>query len=363
MGLITATIIIGLYRFSPALAVTAVFGICGILACLFYPWWVSRKGSKPGNFSLAKPSPAECDLSIVVPAYNEEQRLPIMLKQTIGWLRKNGVNLEIATRQENQSPRLPWLRSAEIVVVDDGSKDKTAQVAESFGVRVISLAQNSGKGEAVKIGVLAAKGRVILMADADGATEFSDLERLYDAGSSVKDRMNIFPEEDSIPSGISTPSTIDESLTPATPGNFSAPLNCAVFGSRDHLKSSEAVIERAPIRNVLMLVFHGLVWLIVGTKIKDTQCGFKLFPRRAAQQIFASLHLTRWAFDIEVVEICRRLEIPIIEVPVNWREIAGSKLNLVTGSLGMLQDMAAVRFLYGIGVWRVAEKDASKEVD
>ena len=154
------------------------------------------------------------------------------------------------------------------------------------------------------------------MVDADGATRFADFENLEKASRSFQ----------------------------------------VVFGSRHHLQDGEAVAKRNLLRNVLMHCFHFLVNLIVGTSVKDTQCGFKLFSRDSARLLFPGLHLKRWAFDIELVVLCRILNLEISEVPVNWTEIAGSKLNIISSSIQMLRDMAAVRLFYFLGLWTARSK-------
>ncbi|XP_077361864.1 dolichyl-phosphate beta-glucosyltransferase isoform X3 [Festucalex cinctus] len=198
--------------------------------------------------------PPSIDLSVVVPAYNEELRMPVMLNEAMEYL-------------ENRQ-KLQASFTYEVIVVDDGSKDKTTKVAlqytKKYGaekVRVLTLVKNRGKGGAVRLGTLSSRGRLILMADADGATKFADVEKV-EAG--LKD------------------------LSPK-PDNMA--ISC---GSRAHLQQ-EAVAERSLIRNFLMVGFHFLVWFLCVRGIRDTQCGFKLFTREAALRTFSSLHVERCA--------------------------------------------------------------------
>lgn len=316
MGLITATALYGLWHYSDNLQLViillAIVKIVSAILFLFWPYiqWKLEKSfpgrdlcncSEKDEISILSRlnSPPTCDLSVVVPAFNEEERLPIMLKETVSYLK---------SRKD-----LSW----EIIVVNDGSKDRTTEVALQFPqVQALTLARNNGKGGAVRIGVLASRGKSILMVDADGATRFADYANLEKASL-----------------------------------NFQV-----VFGSRHHLQESEAVAKRNVLRNVLMHAFHFLVSLIVGTSVKDTQCGFKLFSREAARKLFPGLHLRRWAFDIELVVLCRILNLEISEVPVNWMEIAGSKLNIISGSIQMLRDMTAVRLFYFLGLWTARSK-------
>ena len=103
-----------------------------------------------------------------------------------------------------------------------------------------------------------------------------------------------------------------------------------------------------------MHAFHVAVLVIIGTDIRDTQCGFKLFSKRASDILFRSLHLERWAFDTEIVLLCNLLGFKVREVDVNWTEIPGSKRNVVVASLQMLRDMILLRVLYLLGVWKPA---------
>ncbi|CAJ1344415.1 unnamed protein product [Effrenium voratum] len=261
----------------------------------------------PGELVPPQWKAPEVALSIVVPAYNEEYRIPQMLDETLSYLESRGAEF-----------------SYEVIVVDDGSEDNTYAAALSTSrdaslrhgeVRVIQLLYNRGKGFAVRAGMLAARGQLLLMADADGATGIRDLERLERA---------LGPKDE-------------------------APQ--IAFGSRHHLRE-EALAKRAWYRNVLMVGFHCAVWLLVGGTVKDTQCGFKLFKAKVGKRIFSSLHLYRWAFDIEVLILSHFFRAGLVEVPVTWVEMPGSKLNLLTGALTMLRDMALVQALYAFGIWQ-----------
>ena len=185
-------------------------------------------------------------------------------------------------------------------MVDDGSRDGTAGVAAAYArkhsagaVRCIRLPRNSGKGAAVRRGALSARGAYVLFADADGATRFADVSRLEDAMRELGGR------------GV-------------------------VAGSRAHLQSTAAVARRSPLRNLLMHGFHALVRVGAGVSdVKDTQCGFKLFSRDVARLLFENCRLQRWAFDVELFILAKRLSIPVREVSVTWSEIPGSKVSFV----------------------------------
>lgn len=171
--------------------------------------------------------------------------------------------------------------------------------------------------------MLCARGKYLLFADADGATNFSDLETL------------IVEMSKSI---IENPCSV-------------------VIGSRSHLVSTDAVVQRSFVRNFLMYSFHTVVYLlcVAGVrKIKDTQCGFKLFSRAAAQKIFPYMHVEGWIFDIELLQLAAEQGMLIKEVEVNWIEIPGSKMSLVKDSINMALDLLVIRLNYLIGRWRIS---------
>eukprot|EP01117_Protostelium_nocturnum_P020219 TRINITY_DN89_c0_g1_i1.p1 TRINITY_DN89_c0_g1~~TRINITY_DN89_c0_g1_i1.p1 ORF type:complete len:324 (+),score=75.24 TRINITY_DN89_c0_g1_i1:170-1141(+) len=249
-------------------------------------------------------------LSVVVPAFNEQDRLSIMLDETIEHL---------SARKDKDSSF-----SFEIIVVDDGSKDNTSnlslQYAKTFGsdiIRVLTLSRNRGKGGALRRGFICARGDLILMADADGATKFSDYDRL------------------------------ESELKKITKNGHGATL-----GSRAHLQQ-EAVAKRSIFRNVLMWGFHLLINVVAIRGIKDTQCGFKLFTRKTAKALFPHLHVERWAFDIELILLAQRSNIPLSEVAVNWTEIPGSKLSPAEAAIQMFRDVLRIRVGYLFGFWKI----------
>ena len=249
-------------------------------------------------------------LSLIVPAYNEYVRLPPMMDATMDYLEKR------RKRDSNFT--------YEVIIVDDGSRDTTVKVALEYSrkystdhVRVLKLFENNGKGGAVRKGMLRARGEYLLMVDADGATSISDIERLEDHMSKI--------EKDGL--GM-------------------------VVGSRHHLMD-EAVAERSQLRNFLMFGFHFYVSIMCAAGINDTQCGFKLFSRQAARNIFPSQHIERWAFDVELLYLANTLGIPIGEVAVNWQEIDGSKVNLFESIPQMARDIFTIRACYVLGIWKV----------
>lgn len=213
----------------------------------------------------------------------------------------------------------------ELIIVSDGSRDDTVQVAQSYcktvgssRVRVLDLERNRGKGGAVRLGVQSARGRLILFADADGATHFPDLDKLLAA------------------------------IEPHTQGDANAEV--LAIGSRAHLED-ESIAERSLFRTVLMRGFHLLVWLFAVRGIRDTQCGFKLFTRPAARTLFSLMHVERWAFDVELLFVAQHYRMPIEEIAVRWTEIDGSKVTPVWSWLEMGLDLFLIWFRYAIGAW------------
>ncbi|XP_066590586.1 dolichyl-phosphate beta-glucosyltransferase [Prorops nasuta] len=256
-------------------------------------------------------------LSVIVPAYNEEERLPPMLDECLDYLenrKKSGLDYEI-------------------IIVSDGSKDKTVEVAHRYAekyntIRVLPLVKNRGKGGAVRLGMLSARGSALLFADADGATKFEDLTKLDE---SLKQILGF-----------------DYSTNPEK----TAASQAIVCGSRAHLEKEE-IVKRSIFRIILMYGFHFLVWLFCVRGIRDTQCGFKLLTRSSAISIFQALHIERWAFDVEMLYIAQSLNIPITEVAVNWTEIDGSKIVPFWSWSQMGIDLAMIWLRYRIGAWKI----------
>jgi len=122
--------------------------------------------------------------------------------------------------------------------------------------------------------------------------------------------------------------------------------------SRAHLQNT-AVAVRKWYRNITMYVFHYLVAFLCVANVRDTQCGFKLFTRLTAQCLFATQHIRRWCFDVELLYVAQRLDIPIVEVEVNWSEVPGSKLRLIEASLMMARDLLVIRLSYMLRIWKI----------
>ena len=229
------------------------------------------------------------DLSIVIPAFNEEERLPASL---------GAVSAYLAARPS--APRV------EVLVVDDGSSDATASRAEDAGrrygldLRVLRLPKNCGKGFAVRTGCLEATGRLILVSDADFSTPIYEWEKLASANAPVAIGSR----------------ALDESL----------------------------VKERQSLgRRTMGKLFNRIVRLLLMPGIRDTQCGFKLFTREAAREIFTRAKVDRFAFDVEALLIARQLGYRIAEVPVLWFNSADSRVTVFRGAQAYW-DLLRIRF-------------------
>ena len=239
-------------------------------------------------------SPAEAevlyDLSIVIPAYNEELRLPKALLEILEYFKEN----------KNTS--------YEVLIVDDGSSDATAKVAQQFcdmapNFRLLTYEANRGKGYAVRFGVFNASGKLILFADADGATPIEELSRL----------------EHAISQGAQV-----------------------AIGSRA-LYSRDTNVDTVWYRKYIGRIFNGIVNVLLLPGIADTQCGFKLFRREVALPIFRRQKAERFSFDAEILFLARKAGCRIAEVPINWNNVPGSKVNLVQDSMAMFRDLVKFR--------------------
>ncbi|CUG89608.1 dolichyl-phosphate beta-glucosyltransferase (asparagine-linked glycosylation protein 5), putative [Bodo saltans] len=270
-------------------------------------------------------------LSVVIPCYNEEDRLPLMLKDCVAYISK----LDAARRAGGGGSCA--FRDVELVIVDDCSKDKTINVAtkyldevnskrtasEAILFSIVRVNPNRGKGYAVRVGSLAASGDLVLMADGDNATQFSDVERL---------------------------------AARMTPGGKGKTVHVAV-GSRAHLEK-DSVATRTFFRTVLMKIFHLVVNVTYTATtwkwchIRDTQCGFKLFRRAELEKIFLNSRIERWAFDVEILLLASLFNLRVIEVPVTWQEIPGSKVNF-KGMAQMGLECLLMCFVYPLGFWRI----------
>lgn len=225
----------------------------------------------------------------MIPAYNEEERILDTLLRINEYLDARGYD-------------------SEIIVVDDGSTDSTKQIVEKFAetntrVRLLHHKPNRGKGYAVRSGVLAATGDYVLISDADLATPIEELDGFW---SHISDGADI------------------------------------VIASRP-LKESKLVQRQPLYRELAGRAFNHVVQLIAVRGIHDTQCGFKLFGRHYAHEIFSRCTLDGFSFDIEALYLAQRLGCRIAEVPVHWYHRPGSKVKLLKDGMHMMADLVRIR--------------------
>ncbi|MBI3079477.1 MAG: glycosyltransferase family 2 protein [Deltaproteobacteria bacterium] len=232
---------------------------------------------------------ASAPLSVVIPAYNEETRLPATLTRIAAHLK----TLEV---------------EAEIVVVDDGSTDRTAAVVQGLagaipGLRLDRHPENRGKGAAVRSGVLQAAGGYILISDADLSTPIEELDRflpLLQAGADL------------------------------------------VIGSRAH-PASRILLHQPWHREMMGKLFNLFVRVLVLRGLKDTQCGFKALRAPTVRPLFARQRITGFGFDVEILYLARKAGLAIQEVPVTWINSPSSRVHLLKHPLGMLLDLFRIR--------------------
>jgi glycosyltransferase involved in cell wall biosynthesis len=225
-------------------------------------------------------------ISIIIPAYNEEKRIPSTLARVRQYLDASH-----------------W-EFAELVVVDDGSRDATASIAEAAGARVLRNPGNRGKGFSVRHGMLKAQGEWALFSDADLSTPIEELDRLWCA----VERENAQ----------------------------------AAIGSRA-IDRSMVGVHQPLFREVMGRIFNLTMRAITGLPFHDTQCGFKLFRTSAAREIFGRQKLDGFGFDVQVLYIAQHLRYRALEIPVRWNDVAGTKVSAWRG-VKAFWDPVKVRF-------------------
>jgi len=233
--------------------------------------------------------------SIVIPAYNEAARIMGALEAVLACIRQRG-----------------W--SAEVIVVDDGSRDKTAEIVQAFAanapeLRMLQNPGNRGKGYSVRNGVLHSLGEVVMFTDAD----------------------------------LSAPIEEADGLLAAIAGGADIAI-----GSR-WLERTRQSIRQPLYRQFFGRCFNVVTHAVMGLPFADTQCGFKAFTRAAAQTVFQLQTIERWGFDPEILFIALKRGYRVVEVPVSWAHDERTRISYLRDGTRMLQDIAIVRWNALIG--------------
>jgi glycosyltransferase involved in cell wall biosynthesis len=228
--------------------------------------------------------------SFVIPAYNESSRIRPTLDEILRY-----------TAEQN------W--DAEILVVDDGSRDDTPDVIREYArahsqIRLLQNPGNRGKGYSVRNGMLHARGDICLFTDADLSSPISEAPKLFEAIRAGAD---------------------------------------LAIGSR--WLRAELQTERQPLyRQAFGRIFNLVLRLFLGLRFRDTQCGFKAFRREAAQRIFPLQRIERWGFDPEILYVARRMGLQVAEVPVLWAHSEGTRLHPFRDGMRMFVDVLHIRW-------------------
>jgi glycosyltransferase involved in cell wall biosynthesis len=236
------------------------------------------------------PSVSICAYSIVIPAYNEGARLEATLEKVLAYISASG-----------------W--DAEVIVVNDGSRDNTATIVQRYAeknskLRLLENPGNRGKGFSVRNGMLHANGQVMLFSDADLSSPIEEAPKLFAA--------------------------LDEGAEVA-------------IGSR--WLRSDLQTQMQPLhRQLFGRVFNLLLRVTLGLKFKDTQCGFKAFTRRAAETIFPLQQVERWGFDPELLFLANKFHLKVVEVPVIWAHREGTQISPIRDGIKMFAEMLSIRW-------------------
>jgi len=228
--------------------------------------------------------------SIVIPAYNESTRLGATLERVLAYVHAQGWN-------------------AEVIVVNDGSRDNTADIVRTFAaqdpvLRLVENPGNHGKGYSVRNGMLNARGRILLFSDADLSSPIEEAPKLFQALEQGAD---------------------------------------IAIGSR--WLRAETQTQRQPLhRQLFGRIFNLLLRIMLGLHFKDTQCGFKAFRQPAAKAIFPLQKIERWGFDPEILFLARKLKFKVQEVSVAWAHRDGTSINPLVDGIRMFEEMLRIRW-------------------
>lgn len=245
---------------------------------------------EPWTFDTHNSQMAYPQYSIVIPAYNESARIGCALQAVVACIRQRGWN-------------------AEVVVVNDGSHDDTAELVRAFAanapeVRMLQNPGNRGKGYSVRNGVLHSLGEIVMFTDADLSAPIEEADGLFAA---LADGADI------------------------------------AIGSR-WLERTRQSIRQPLYRQFFGRCFNLVTHAIMGLPYADTQCGFKAFTRAAAQTVFQLQTIERWGFDPEILFIARKRGYRVVEVPVSWAHDERTRISYLRDGTRMLQDIAIVRW-------------------
>src|SRR5580698_7587283 len=232
----------------------------------------------------------EMTYSIVIPAYNESERLGATLEKVLAYVRRQG-----------------W--DAEVIVVNDGSRDNTADIVRAFAkdnpiLRLVENPGNRGKGYSVRNGILNSRGDIVVFSDADLSSPIEEMAKLLQALGRGAD---------------------------------------IAIGSR-WLRAELQTQRQSLHRQLIGRVFNGLNRILLGLQFKDTQCGFKAFTRRAAQMILPLQRIERWGFDPEILFLARKFGFRVEEVPVRWGHSGGTRIHPLIDGSRMFQEMLRIRW-------------------
>ena len=247
--------------------------------------------------------------SIVIPAYNEGSRLGATLEKVLAYAHAQGWN-------------------AEVLVVNDGSRDNTAEIVRAFVakdpvLRLVENPGNRGKGYSVRNGMLNAKGDILLFSDADLSSPIEEASKLLQ--------------------GLAAGADI-------------------AIGSR--WLRAETQTQRQPLhRQIFGRIFNLMLRLTLGLKFKDTQCGFKAFTRSAAQTIFPLQKIERWGFDPEILFLARKKSFKVVEIPVAWGHSGDTRINPLADGSRMFWEMLRIRWYDLTGKYNGAAPSASHTAD
>ena len=228
--------------------------------------------------------------SLVIPAYNESARLGATLERVLAYVHAQG-----------------W--DVEVIVVNDGSRDSTAEIVRTFAAKdpalhLLENPGNRGKGYSVRNGMLHARGRIVLFSDADLSSPIEEAPKLLRA---LEDGADI------------------------------------AIGSR--WLRAEMQTQRQPLhRQIFGRIFNLMLRITLGLQFKDTQCGFKAFTRQAAQTIFPLQRIQRWGFDPEILFLARKFGFKVQEIPVAWGHSGGTRINPIVDGARMFQEMLRIRW-------------------